>query len=169
MLLQEFSQLTGFTPSVDYFDTVINPTYMASKENKQDWCKAWKKNGGIQHAYDHADTERQTAQSELKDVKEWYTTTRNELYGANRELTESREALNSCECKLADAEREIRNLAHFLVNVSIAEDSSRIIRDKAIDLMGKKAYLLYKLENNFTLSVDDAIMLSAILKEDGNI
>ena len=52
MLLQEFAELTGFTPTGEYFNDVINPAYMSSSDDKQTWCKAWVKNGGIQAAYD---------------------------------------------------------------------------------------------------------------------
>ena len=53
MTIQEFIERTGFAPTESYYHSVIEPEYMASSENDKDkWCKAWKRNGGIQKAYD---------------------------------------------------------------------------------------------------------------------
>ena len=51
MLLQEFTKLTGFTPTEEYFNGVIHPVYMVSSMDKVAWCKKWKRNGGVQTAY----------------------------------------------------------------------------------------------------------------------
>ena len=48
MLIKEFIDRTGFTPTDDYYHTEIEPEYEHSKLEKDDWCREWKKNGGIQ-------------------------------------------------------------------------------------------------------------------------
>ena len=53
MLLHEFIERTGFTPTEDYYHKEIEPEYNRSNLEKDDWCKEWKKNGGIQKAYDY--------------------------------------------------------------------------------------------------------------------
>ena len=52
MLIKEFIERTGFTPTDDYDHKEIEPEYNHSKLEKDDWCREWKKNGGIQKAYD---------------------------------------------------------------------------------------------------------------------
>ena len=52
MLISEFIDRTGFRPTENYYHTVIEPEYNASDLEKDAWCKQWKKNGGIQKAYD---------------------------------------------------------------------------------------------------------------------
>ena len=52
MMIKEFVNLTGFKPTDDYYHTEIEPIYERSDMDKRDWCKQWKKNGGIQKAYD---------------------------------------------------------------------------------------------------------------------
>lgn len=51
MLYSEFVNLTGFTPTTEYYYNVIEPEYMASNLDKQTWCRRWKRNGGIENAY----------------------------------------------------------------------------------------------------------------------
>lgn len=43
MLLQEFAKLTGFTPSQEQFDAIINPAYMGSDDDKFEFCRKWKR------------------------------------------------------------------------------------------------------------------------------
>ena len=52
MTIQEFTDRTGFAPTESYYHSVIEPEYMASNIEKDAWCKQWKRNGGIQKAYD---------------------------------------------------------------------------------------------------------------------
>lgn len=52
MTIKEFTQRTGFQPTNEYYHEVINPDYMKSDLDKDAWCKQWKKNDGIQKAYD---------------------------------------------------------------------------------------------------------------------
>ena len=51
MTQQEFEQRVGFTVTVDCYHECIEPEYNASKLGKDEWCKQWKKDHGIQRAY----------------------------------------------------------------------------------------------------------------------
>lgn len=62
MLLKEFSQRTGFEPTYKYFIEVIHPEYMQSKLEKDEFCRQWKRKGGIQKAYDAMCIERNEQQ-----------------------------------------------------------------------------------------------------------
>lgn len=44
MLLQEFAKLTGFTPSQEQFDAIINTAYIESDDDKFEFCRKWKRN-----------------------------------------------------------------------------------------------------------------------------
>lgn len=52
MLLAEFSERTGFTPTPECYHEFIEPEYNGSTLDKDAWCKKWKKENGIAKAYD---------------------------------------------------------------------------------------------------------------------
>ena len=52
MMKQEFEERANFKVSLECYHTFIEPEYNASKLDKDQWVKEWKKNGGIQAAYD---------------------------------------------------------------------------------------------------------------------
>lgn len=72
MLLKEFAQLTGFTPTEEYFNEFIHPAYMRSDKDKQAWCKEWLKFGGIQAAYNWMSGLAANAISQAERNKEAY-------------------------------------------------------------------------------------------------
>ena len=51
MLQSEFEERVGFTVTSDCYHECIEPEYNASKLGKDEWCKQWKKDQGIQRAY----------------------------------------------------------------------------------------------------------------------
>ena len=52
MLINEFVNRTGFRPDYNYYYDVIEPAYNRSTLDKDEWCRQWLENGGIQNAYD---------------------------------------------------------------------------------------------------------------------
>ena len=52
MLYSEFTKLAGFEVTEGYYHNVIEPEYNRSTLDKTEWVKLWKKDGGIQKAYD---------------------------------------------------------------------------------------------------------------------
>ena len=89
MLLKEFAQRTGFEPTYKYFFEVICEEYMQSELTKDEFCRQWKRKGGIQKAYDamclernhHQDLESRykRAFEETKEALEEAWTIRNKL------------------------------------------------------------------------------------------
>ena len=52
MMQNEFEQRANFKVSTDCYHKLIEPEYNASKLDKDEWVKEWKKQGGIQKAYE---------------------------------------------------------------------------------------------------------------------
>lgn len=69
MNIHEFTQLTGFTPTEKYYHEVIEKSYNASKLDKAEWCKEWKKNGGIQEAYKNLELELRVQKEFAEDIE----------------------------------------------------------------------------------------------------
>lgn len=72
MLLHEFSKLTGFTPTEEYFNRVIHPLYMATSMDKKAWCKMWKRKVGVQSAYNAMAEELAMTEKDLADYMRYY-------------------------------------------------------------------------------------------------
>lgn len=47
MTQQEFTERTGFYPTTEQFEN-IHKAYLRSEKDKDEWCKEWKRNGGIE-------------------------------------------------------------------------------------------------------------------------
>lgn len=47
MTQQEFTERTGFHPTTEQFEA-IHKAYLRSEKDKDEWCKEWKRNGGIE-------------------------------------------------------------------------------------------------------------------------
>lgn len=144
MTIQEFTDRTGFAPTESYYHSVIEPEYMASSENDKDkWCKAWKRNGGIQKAYDAIC--KDAAANKLKvDAYEKRITF---LQNKEAELTEEVEALRDDRVERIN---ERMDLIEFLIGISERYSSSEL-RELIINEIGFKAYIAYKLENDMNI------------------
>lgn len=70
MLQKEFEERVKFEVSADCYHKCIEPEYNASQLDKDEWVKEWKKNGGIQKAYDWERTNRQLAEKSAKHTQE---------------------------------------------------------------------------------------------------
>lgn len=51
MLQSEFIERTGLQVTAECYHEFIEPEYDGSTLNKDEWCKQWKRNGGIAKAY----------------------------------------------------------------------------------------------------------------------
>ena len=51
MLQSEFIERTGLQVTAECYHEFIEPEYDGSTLNKDEWCKQWKRNGGISRAY----------------------------------------------------------------------------------------------------------------------
>lgn len=158
MTQQEFEQRVGFTVTVDCYHKYIEPEYNASKLEKDEWCKQWKKDHGIQRAYSWMAKRVEELEKEVYDLNEVYA----DNTAKEHEIEQLRIELETVSNSLAERNKQLSDLNIFIIEQSNAY-SSHELRDKAIKLMGAKDYLRYKLMNNLTLWEADRNMLVDII------
>lgn len=142
MMKQEFEERANFKISLECYHSLIEPDYNASKLDKDEWVKEWKKNGGIQAAYDW---EKKRANNYQKD---------------NKSLTEESIEMDK---KLAEATETYMQLAEFIAKVGTEYQDEPMLR-KAKEILGVKRYITFKLENNIELTDEDKKFILAHLK-----
>lgn len=142
MMKQEFEERANFKISLECYHSLIEPGYNASKLDKDEWVKEWKKNGGIQKAYD------------------WEKERANKCQKGNKALTE--ESIEMDE-KLAEQTHANMRLAEYLIEKGTQYSDSEML-NKAKGILGEKAYITYKLENNIELTDEDKKFILANLK-----
>lgn len=142
MMKQEFEERANFKISLECYHSLIEPGYNASKLDKDEWVKEWKKNGGIQKAYD------------------WEKERANKCQKGNKALTE--ESIEMDE-KLAEQTHANMRLAEYLIEKGTQYSDSEML-NKAKGLLGEKAYITYKLENNIEMTDEDKKFILANLK-----
>lgn len=142
MMKQEFEERANFKISLECYHSLIEPGYNASKLDKDEWVKEWKKNGGFQKAYD------------------WEKERVNKLQKGNKALTE--ESIEMDE-KLAEQTHANMRLAEYLIEKGTQYSDSEML-NKAKGLLGEKAYITYKLENNIEMTDEDKKFILANLK-----
>lgn len=160
MLISEFIERTGFRPTEDYYHTEIEPDYKCSNLYKDDWCKQWKKEGGIQKAYDAmckqaANDYAQvlTLQGKVKELEE-----------NNGKLIDECNQLNAAKGRLEDLEEEKIELVVFLIEQAEKYGSTEL-REKAIEMMGEREYIAYKINHEMTLWQLDKILILDLLNQ----
>lgn len=146
MLISEFIDRTGFRPTDDYYHTVIEPEYNKSDLDKDAWCKQWKKQGGIQKAYDAICKQGAndycrvlSLEEENKKLREQIASLRDE----NRDLSKTNEEL------ISDNDAHI-NLMYSLIEIS-ERYSSAELREVIINEIGFKNYIAYKFEHDMNI------------------
>lgn len=164
MLLQEFERFTGFAPAAEYFNKVICPEYMSSPLSKEAWCKKWKKEGGIQRAYDAMTAEAAKAKRDFDFASDQAATLllRKDDYKA--ELEDMRQYNEELVAQFKIDTRERTKLLEFLVSALNEDEPKSLIRNEVITLMGTKAYIVCKLDHGYQLSVEDCSLLAEYLK-----
>lgn len=130
MLLEEFTKLTGFQPTEDYYHTVIEPVYNRTTIEKKEWCKLWKAQNGIQKAYDALKEQAAGDYLRVLDLE-------NKLRETNNQL-----------------ERERKQFGEFLI-CQMAQADTKEMRKMAIEMMGKKGYYQFLLRYNVPLTEED--------------
>lgn len=160
MLISEFINRTGFRPTEDYYHTEIEPDYNRSNLDKDAWCKQWKKDGGIQKAYDAmckqaANDYAQvlTLQSKVKELEE-----------NNGKLIDECNQLNAAKGRLEDLEEEKIELVVFLIEQAEKYGSTEL-REKAIEMMGEREYIAFKINHDMNLWQLDKILILDLLNQ----
>lgn len=147
MLITEFIDRTGFRPTEDCYHTVIEPEYNNSDLDKDAWCKQWKKNGGIQKAYDALCEQAANEYATVLDLEAKVKALREERMGLRDEntlLKDENEALRNDRQQRID---ERTAMAYELLEISETYSSAEL-RKVVIDIIGFKAYIAYKLEHD---------------------
>lgn len=158
MLQQEFEERVGFTVTNDCYHECIEPEYNASKLGKDEWCKQWKKDHGIQRAYSWMAKRVEELEKYTKEVSQVF----DDNVAKEQEINRLRIELETVSNCLDARNKQLSDLNIFMIEQSNAYSSSEL-RAKAIKLMGAKEYLRYKLANNLTLWEADRNMLIDII------
>lgn len=140
MLLNEFIERTGFTPTEECFNLYIHPAYMESKVEKDEWCKIWKKSDGLALAYQwQVDFDR----AEIASQKD-----------------ETQEILK----RQADFSDEQAEMTVFLIEQA-EKWAATDLREKAIEIMGAKEYITYKIDHGMNLWQVDKELIVELLNQ----
>lgn len=161
MLQKEFEERVKFEVSADCYHKCIEPEYNASQLDKDEWVKEWKKNGGIQKAYDWERTNRHLAEKETKQTKEAIESVAEERDSYMKQAKEfsdkAKELDKANEVAQSQAEalnNEIKSLAEFMVKRGTKNNDKALLAEAA-SILGEKAYISYKLKNNIELNEED--------------
>ena len=158
MLQQEFEERVGFTVTSDCYHKCIEPEYNASKLGKDEWCKQWKKDHGIQRAYSWMAKRVEELEKRTEEMGNAFA----DNEAKTQEIDDLKTSLESVSDSLASRNKQLSELLCFMIEQSNAYSSTEL-RAKAIELMGAKEYLRYKLANNLSLWEADRNMLMDII------
>ena len=158
MTQQEFEQRVGFTVTVDCYHKYIEPEYNASKLEKDEWCKQWKKDHGIQRAYSWMAKRVEELEKLTEKMGNFFSDNESKV----QEIDDLKTSLESVSNSLASRNKQLSELLCFMIEQSNAYSSTEL-RAKAIELMGAKEYLRYKLANNLTLWEADRNLLIEVI------
>ena len=150
MLISEFIDRTGFRPTEDYYRTEIEPEYNRSNLDKDAWCKQWKKNGGIQKAYDALCRQASNEYATVLDLEEKAKNLREEnaaLRSDNEDLSNTNKQLLNDRKERID---ERISMAYELLEIS-EKYSSVELREIVINAIGFKEYISYKFEHDMAI------------------
>lgn len=140
MLLKEFIERTGFTPTEECFNMHINPAYMESKLEKDEWCKIWKKSDGLALAY------------------QWQVDFDKAVIASQK--AETQEILK----RQADFSDEQAEMTVFLIEQA-EKWAATDLRKKAIEIMGAKEYITYKIDHGMNLWQVDKELIVELLNQ----
>ena len=158
MLQQEFEERVGFTVTSDCYHECIEPEYDASKLGKDEWCKQWKKDHGIQRAYSWMAKRVEELEKSTKEMSQVF----DDNVAKEQEINRLRIELETVSNCLDARNKQLSDLNIFMIEQSNAYSSTEL-RAKAIKLMGAKEYLRYKLANNLSLWEADRNLLIDII------
>ena len=150
MMINEFVDLTGFKPTDDYYHTEIEPIYERSDMDKRDWCKQWKKNGGIQKAYDAICKDAADSHLRLTTIEPLMKNLRDEKKELRDEINILRDENEALKSDRKDRIDDRTNLMYSLIGISERSSSSEL-RELIIKEIGFKAYIAYKFEHDMAI------------------
>lgn len=161
MLQKEFEERTGFRPTSEYYHSVIEPEYNNSSLDKDAWCKQWKKDGGIQKAYDYLRDKSSNALNLEKENKRL----KSEINTLKKDYEDSINTYNILIQERKERIEENNRLMESLIEISEAYSSAEL-RKLIIDKIGFKSYITYKLENNKSIwAIDKEDLINNLINE----
>lgn len=147
MLVSEFIDRTGFRPTEDYYHTVIEPEYNRSNLDKDAWCKQWKKNGGIQKAYDALKEQAANEYANVLSLESKNRELNKMIASMDEDLTKYKELSETAMSDLNAAQEREQLMMYELLEIS-EKYSSAELREIVINAIGFKAYISYKFEHD---------------------
>lgn len=150
MLISEFIDRTGFRPTEDYYHTVIEPEYNASDLEKDAWCKQWKKNGGIQKAYDALKEQAANEYANVLSLESKNRELSKMIASMDEDLTKYKELSETAMSDLNAAQEREQSMMYELLEIS-EKCSSAELREIVINAIGFKEYISYKFEHDMAI------------------
>ena len=150
MLISEFIDRTGFRPTEDYYHTVIEPEYNASDLEKDAWCKQWKKNGGIQKAYDAIKEQAANEYANVLSLESKNRELSKMIASMDEDLTKYKELSETAMSDLNAAQEREQSMMYELLEIS-EKYSSAELREIVINAIGFKEYVSYKFEHDMAI------------------
>lgn len=150
MLISEFIDRTGFRPTEDYYHTVIEPEYNASDLEKDAWCKQWKKNGGIQKAYDALKEQAANEYANVLSLESKNRELNKMIASMDEDLTKYKELSETAMSDLNAAQEREQSMIYELLEIS-EKYSSAELREIVINAIGFKEYISYKFEHDMAI------------------
>lgn len=150
MLISEFIDRTGFRPTEDYYYTEIEPEYNRSTIDKDAWCKQWKKNGGIQKAYNAMHKEAMDEHFKALDLESKNRDLSKMVASMDEDLTKYKELSETAMRDLNAAQEREQSMIYELLEIS-EKYSSAELRKIVIDIIGFKKYISYKFEHDMAI------------------
>lgn len=147
MLISEFIDRTGFRPTEDYYHTEIEPEYNRSNLDKDAWCKQWKKNGGIQKAYDAMCKAAHNQALRVNGLESNVDAKTKEIADLRKKFEDVKERLFEKEQLMNTTQESENAMMETLIEISETY-SARELRDLIIGKIGFKAYISYKFEHD---------------------
>lgn len=135
MTREEFQNLTGFTVNPDEYAAIEQLYYLDPNSDKQSFCKTYKNAVSAPNSYSLGKM----------------------LHDAGRKLLTN-------ERDLREAKHEIDELAFFMAEQA-EKYSSAELREKAIELLGEKKYLCWKLNGKRTLWQADINLIKELINK----
>ena len=150
MLISEFIDRTGFRPTEDYYHTVIEPEYNRSNLDKDAWCKQWKKNGGIQKAYDALKEQAANEYANVLSLESKNRELNKMIASMDEDLTKYKELSETAMSDLNAAQEREQSMMYELLEIS-EKYSSAELREIVINAIGFKEYISYKFDHDMAI------------------
>lgn len=150
MLYSEFVQKAGFSVSAEYYHNVIEPEYMHSTLDKDEFCKKWKKEGGIQKAYDFLHEQFKSLAERAANHGNVIECLQGEIDTNKKQFEEVKQRLFDANQKIEQMEHGRRCLVEFMIDRSEAMSDAEL-RLRCINMIGPKEYIRYKLQKGYSL------------------